>query len=113
SGVGSCVSRSTSVLVDAFGEVLQALAGFLQPAFRLVVRRAEDVAGAQLSVPASKALQVLFFFVEFRSRELLGADLLVDLRVELRALGEELGPFLFALFGEQGFEPCGHALAAR
>ena len=62
----------------------------------------EHVASTQVAVPPAEPLQVLFLLVEFGCRELLDPDLLVDLLVELGALGEELPPLLLTL-GAEGF----------
>ena len=73
----------------------------------------EQVTRAQLPEPAVQALQVLLLLVEFRSRELLDANLLVDLAFELRPLGQELRPLRLALLVEERFEARTHPIPPR
>src|SRR5262245_40237161 len=111
SWIASC---STSVFEDPLGVVLQTIGALLETTFSFRARRGpEDVAKTDFSVPPSEALEILLLLVELGRRELLGADLLVDLLVELGALGEELGPLLLTLGSEHRLQSCGHRVSAR
>ena len=94
--------------VDALGEVLEARLALSELALGSGRGRgSEEIAQLQLSVPAPESLEALFLLVELGERELLFGDLLVELRLVLLALAEELEPFGLASGGEDVLEPGG------
>ena len=96
------------------GVVIETFAAFLQAVLGVGLRRcAEQIASAELTEPAAETVEILFFLVEFGGGELLDADLLGDLALELGALGEKLHPFGFALVGVARLEFGDHGVAAR
>src|SRR5215470_16950992 len=91
--------------VDTLGEVFEPGLASLELLLGLADRGgAEEVAELELAVPAAESIQALLFLVELGERELLIAELAVDLGLELGALAEELRPLVLAPGGEERFE---------
>ena len=68
---------------------------------------AEDIARAPIALPASETIDVLLFLVQLGERELLVADLLVQLSQALPALRHELDPLSAARVVVQPADPIG------
>ena len=75
--------------------------------------RGEDVTRLQIPPPAAQPVKAVFFLVEFGDGELADAPLLVDLDLELVALGDELGPLGGACGVELVQQPLVIGFAAR
>lgn len=102
------------MLIDALGEVLEALRTLLESLFGLLVRRrSEEIASTELAVPIAQTAEVLFLFIKLGRGEFLDADLFVDLPIELRALRQEFLPLLLAVCREERFEALRHRITTR
>src|SRR5262249_62351866 len=104
----SSFSHLTSMRVHAVREVLESHFALLQPLLRGLLRvRPEHVPAPQVPKPAAQPLEILVFLVQLGGGELPRPDLLVDLPVELAALGQELLPLVLAVRVERLLEPGG------
>lgn len=96
-----------AVVGEPFGAVFELLAGVGGGGC------AEHVTSGQFAMPAAQPIQALFLFFQFGQGELADADLLVDFGVEFGAVGDEFGPLLGPLGGEQRLQPgCAEAALA-